>query len=636
MYLSNIEIENFRIFGEGDQKLNLEFKEGLNLIVGENNSGKTAIIDAIRLILRTRDNERIWLDKKDFYYPAIVKGKEDYAESFAIKCTFKGFKDNEAAPFLEWIGFDKKIQEYYLKLMLIARRTEDETTKYGNRITIDTTAGPDDKGTRMDGLAKDLLRATYLKPLRDAEQELKGKRGSRLSQILFSHPDINTKTEKGKQEKERIEKLVKNLNNEILEEGSVYKQKQEHLNSNYFQKFLFENQSLNANISLIAPDLIDILEKLELKIDKNKPQGLGINNLLFMATELLLLKPEKDEHDLPLLLIEEPEAHIHPQYQLNLINYFESEKDVQVLMTTHSPNLSSKVDLENLIIMKDGQAYPLASDYTHLDKSDYAFLRRFLDVTKANMFFAKGIIFVEGPSEELLLPYIAEKIGLPLHKYGVSIVNVGHRGLYRYSNIFTRKDSKKMNIKIACIGDLDIPVKEATYLKKNDKGELTVKTTNGYTDEEIKEKFKKEKAKYENDFVKFYASVPWTLEYSLAESKLAEQIHIAIQLAKSEAKDKLNNIPDQAKTKFKEWENDSKETKASKIFEPLYKKSASKPETIQYFIEQCEQRIYIPFSKKEIQSMFPEYLIEAIEFVTGQTAKEKEEVEVCQVVTTST
>ena len=86
----------------------------------------------------------------------------------------------------------------------------------------------------------------------------------------------------------------------------------------------------------------------------------------------------------------------------------------------------------------------------------------------------------------------------------------------------------------------------------------------------------------------------------------------------------------------KEWENDSKEVKASKIFEPLYsKKKISKPETIQYFIEQCEQRIYIPFSKKEIQSMFPKYLIDAIEFVTCQTPKEKEEEEVCQEVTTS-
>ena len=62
IYISNIIIKNFRIF----RTLNLELTHGLNLIVGENNSGKTALIDAIRLILGTRDNEKLWLEEKDW------------------------------------------------------------------------------------------------------------------------------------------------------------------------------------------------------------------------------------------------------------------------------------------------------------------------------------------------------------------------------------------------------------------------------------------------------------------------------------------------------------------------------------------------------------------------------------------
>ncbi|WP_431291656.1 ATP-dependent endonuclease [Pedobacter sp. P26] len=71
---------------------------------------------------------------------------------------------------------------------------------------------------------------------------------------------------------------------------------------------------------------------------------------------------------------------------------------------------------------------------------------------------------VEGDAENLILPSFAEKIGLPLHKYGISIVNVGNLALMRYSRIFRRKDGSSMGIKVACITDRDIPPADAaTY-----------------------------------------------------------------------------------------------------------------------------------------------------------------------------
>ena len=68
-------------------------------------------------------------------------------------------------------------------------------------------------------------------------------------------------------------------------------------------------------------------------------------------------------------------------------------------MTTHSPNLASKVKLDNLIICRGDKAFPMGSDFTELEKGDYLFLERFLDVTKANLFFAQGVILVEGDAE---------------------------------------------------------------------------------------------------------------------------------------------------------------------------------------------------------------------------------------------
>lgn len=82
--------------------------------------------------------------------------------------------------------------------------------------------------------------------------------------------------------------------------------------------------------------------------------GLGELNLLFIAAELLLLKDDTDG-GLKLALIEELEAHLHPQAQLRLISYLQNEyneNDVQIIISTHSPILASKINLKNLILMK--------------------------------------------------------------------------------------------------------------------------------------------------------------------------------------------------------------------------------------------------------------------------------------------
>jgi putative ATP-dependent endonuclease of OLD family len=113
--------------------------------------------------------------------------------------------------------------------------------------------------------------------------------------------------------------------------------------------------------------------------------------------------------------------------------------------------------------MNNKVAYPLREEYTQLELADYAFLERFLDSTKSNLFFAKGIIFVEGESEMLLLPALANLIGYPLHKSGVSIVNVGGTSFERYIKLFSRSDLWKntmkrpsINTPISIITDLDV------------------------------------------------------------------------------------------------------------------------------------------------------------------------------------
>jgi len=117
-----------------------------------------------------------------------------------------------------------------------------------------------------------------------------------------------------------------------------------------------------------------------------------------------------------------------------LIDYLQNEYNksgAQIIISTHSTILALKINLKNFILMKRGCGYDLTYGETGLEKGDYLFLQRFFEATKSNLFFAKNVIMVEGDAENLLLPVLAEILGYPLEKYGISIVNVGSTAFLR-------------------------------------------------------------------------------------------------------------------------------------------------------------------------------------------------------------
>ncbi|MGX7686591.1 ATP-dependent nuclease [Flectobacillus roseus] len=457
MFLSQITIENFRKI----QSLNLELNKGLNLLVGENDSGKTAIIDAIKFILGTHSNDWLRLEKDDFY---SADGKT-YATEIKILCIFKNLSEDEAAMFLEWLSIEDS--NYYLKLTFKAKRKENSNSI--SEISYDIKAGEDEESGVVSGEARNKLKVTYLKPLRDAEYELAPRKGSRLSQILANY-DI-FQTEKG--EKHPLVDIMNTANtyvNTYFENDG--KEILKKINDEYLEEFSLVNNGVKSKLDISPNELGKILEKLELKgfskIEVGN-LGLGSNNLLFIAAEMLLLKGS-NYTGLKLSLIEEIEAHLHPQSQINLIDFLSKQSEklgIQSIITTHSNSLASKVDLSNIIICKNGKAFSLRKSETKLNAGDYEFLRRFLDDTKANLFFANGVIMVEGDAENLFLPTFAEFIGIPLHKHGISIVNVGSTALLRYAKIFLRANSTKgvLDIPVAVVTDLDI--KPRKYFEEN-------------------------------------------------------------------------------------------------------------------------------------------------------------------------
>ena len=514
MIISELKIYDFRRFKsvDGAPGLHITFHRGLNAMIGENDSGKTAVIDALKLVLLTQSNEYIRPVDEDFYKSA----NGDAVTEFKIDCLITEFTQNEAKNFIEYLTFTKNGDKIKYTLQLHYR-----AWKEGHKIFQELRVGDKDDNISMDEKARDLLKAVYLKPLRDAEREMSSGRSSRISQILLNHPVFKDKKE------HMLRNIIKEANEKIdnyFTEDIEGKQILQTIRDN-LESFNDKGQASDAEIKTSDIQLKAILESLSLNAPEINP-GLGELNLLFIAAELLLLKDDTDG-GMKLALIEELEAHLHPQAQLRLISYLQneySENDVQIIISTHSPILASKINLKNLILMKDGFGYDLAEGRTGLQKGDYLFLQRFLDSTKANLFFAKGIIMVEGDAENILIPVIADILGYPLEKYGISIVNVGSTAFLRYSRIMVRADEETIGIPVSVVTDCDVRVYDVDSATKEKKFNEKIS--------ESKQAEENKNQKYTKGSVRGFTSPRWTLEYCIAMSCLSEDFHKSVHYGK--------------------------------------------------------------------------------------------------------
>lgn len=462
MYISSVSVINFR----GISSAKAEFKKGFNLIIGPNDSGKTTFIDAIRLALGTRTDDRVIIQDSDL--------REGPLPQINISIKF----DDEIKETRWFTEFLTPLEDGTLELNIYCKTELGAAGYYFQK----RSAGPTLEASKeLSASVLEHLRTTYLKPIRDASLDLGSSQNSRLAKILKAHSQVDEHKDKLFDEYNRASEAI----NKIFaisgtDEGVLYpsttKTVQEHYNSFSEKPDIEETKIGFKNPKGNSPQYLhSILQKLDIWTDAHLP-GLGTANTLYMASELMLLD-DVAEDNLKIALIEELEAHIHPTRQLKIVQALQKlcDKDgTQIIATSHSPNLASQAKIENLLLCHTGGLFSFDEEATALsnDAGDYKYLERFLDVTKSNMFFSRGLIFVEGPTEQFLVPAFANTIGYNLIDYGVSVINVNQLAFTRFTRAFTRSGEAKNPVPVTVITDADKKSSQDVIASKGKKDDL--------------------------------------------------------------------------------------------------------------------------------------------------------------------
>lgn len=480
MYISQLHIHNYRNFKD----FSVELKP-LTLIIGENNIGKSNLLEAIGLIFSQEVSffkKRI-LEIADFHHQSIVDFKKQILDSsiqpeaivfpeIRISVCLKDWTEDQEAVIADWYTDDIELTEAkltYLFSPIPSLRKVDEINE--QRAFLDSVRrekstevfdallesekldlinfpiskyhysifGGNQREAQINTYHLNQLKFELLDALRDAKTELVASNNNRLLFRVLNRKDEN--------EYQELKTQLLGLQSAINANTALQNVKQGI--STQLEKISLANDSVSNLVDLIfsIPNVDDILKKLSLiygdnpiKIERN---GTGRNNLLFISLMLSFIEDVTRGQSTYFRVVglEEPESHLHPNLQDHLAANIESllktpeqnefRKDIQLLLTSHSTHITTKIDFDNTVVLyqHDGGVRPhyILEGFgtTASAQKQVRYLNKYLDAVNANMFYSRKIILVEGISEKLLIPVLFRKHSLQtIEQSSCTIINV--------------------------------------------------------------------------------------------------------------------------------------------------------------------------------------------------------------------
>ena len=436
MHLKELRIDNFRRLTD----FRLALQPGLNLILGENNVGKSTVADAIRLLVdNSTETYRVSVD--DFR----VVG-EERRQDFTLSAIFSGLTSAEEGAFLEALvpNPDGRMDaQIHLRFELDANTEQVRRTAwFGER---------EGRGSIQD--FQDLFRFTYLPPLRDPNIGLRPGRQSQVANLLTKLVPPEKRSE--------FEAIANNANDALANLGPVGELAR--ILQDNLQSITGKQMAQKPSVDFSPHEFRRIVSNLRARADDMEitQNGLGFNNLFFIATVIgNALNERKDTYRA--ILVEEPEAHLHPQLQAVLLRFLSASASegtgLQIFLTSHSPIVASQTDVRAISSLRSGTPAIVASSLAALNLADRPRrkLQRYLDATRSELFFAQRLVFVEGLSEALLLPVLAKCLpnAIDLHDYATTLVNVGGLDFQPFLDLYS---GNAPTVPVAVITDCDPP-----------------------------------------------------------------------------------------------------------------------------------------------------------------------------------